>query len=111
MANEFTDFPIEFHVEPDLDDDTEKTLFVEAEDQMRKLAKNHTDITKVSVDITQPAEDRETPYIYQAKVVIYARPTTMAAEEKNKDVSAALRGALKAAARQIRDKRERLRNY
>ncbi|NDJ86248.1 MAG: hypothetical protein GYB66_10210 [Chloroflexi bacterium] len=111
MVEEYTDFPIEFHVEPVLDDDTEKTLYVEAEDQLRKLAKNHTDITGAAIDITQPAEDRETPYVYEASVVIYTRPNNIAAVEKNGDVGAALRGALKAAARQVRDKRDRLRNH
>lgn len=112
MSNEeFTDFPIEMHVSPALGDDAEKKLYVEVEDSLRKLAKNHTDITGAMINIQQPAADRETAYIYQAKVVIYARPSTIAATEKDGDVAAALRGALQAAERQVREKRERLRDY
>lgn len=111
MVEEYTDFPIEFHVEPEIGDDIEKALYVEAEDRLRKLAKNHTDITGAAVDVTQPAEGRETPYIYKVNVVVYARPSTIAAVEKHMEVDVALRGALKAAERQIRDKRDQLRNY
>jgi ribosome-associated translation inhibitor RaiA len=111
MAEEYTDFPIELHVENDLGDDQEKTLYIEAEERLRKLAKNHTDITGASVDIKQPAQERETPYIYEATVTVYMRPNNIAATEKDSDVEVALRGALKATERQVRDKREQLRNY
>lgn len=111
MVEEYKDFPIEFHVDPELGDDTEKTLYVEAETELRKLAKNHTDITGAAIDITRPAEDRETAYIYEVNVVIYMRPKNIAAVEKSQDAAGALRGALKAAGRQVRDKREQLRNY
>jgi len=111
MPEEYTDFPIEFHVEPELGDDAEKRLYIDSEDSLRKLAKNHTDITGASINITQPAEDRETPYIYEATVTLYSRPSYVAATEKNAEVAAALRGALKAVGRQIRDKREKLRDH
>lgn len=110
MVREYVDFPIEMHIEPELGDDLEKRLYIDAEDHLKKLAKHHTDITGAAVDITQPAQSRETPYIYEATVVVYARPKNIAATEKHGDVGTALRGALKAAERQIRDKREQLRH-
>lgn len=111
MAEEYTDFPIEFHVDPEVDDDTEKTLYVEAEDRLRKLAANHTDITGAAIDITQPAEQRETDFIFEASIVVYTRPNNVAAVEKHSDMQTALRAAVKEVERQIRDKRDRLRKY
>ncbi len=111
MPEEYTDYPIEFHVEPDIGDDQEKALYIEAENSLRKLSQNHTDITGVAINIKQPAQGRETPYVYEANVVLYARPNNIVAVEKHGEIQAALRGALKAAERQIRDKRERLRDY
>lgn len=102
--------PIELYVEPDVSDDVEKTLFVEAENTVDELLKRHQDITGAAINITAPAENRETQFIYEATVVFYARPSNIAATEKDGDVEATLRRALRAAARQVREKREKLSN-
>ncbi len=103
-----TDFPIEFHTEGIETDAQEAELLDYIEQALRDLAKGHTDITGASIDIKLPAQGRETNYIYEATVALDVRPDRIAATEKHPVAYQALKGALKAAQRQVRDKRERL---
>jgi hypothetical protein len=49
----------------------------------------------------------ETPHMYQARVVVYIRPENIVAIEKAGDLDGALKGALEAAERQVRQRREK----
>lgn len=109
--DEFMDFPIDFHIEPEIGELKEDNLYVEAEEQLRSLAQNHTDISKAEIAIDMPAEGRSTDFIYRARVTIHARPNVVNAVEKHSDIGTALRGALRAAVRQVREQRDRLRNH
>lgn len=98
------DLPIEIHSEvPHFSD----RLEMEAESRLVELAEGHRDITGASVSITQPAHG-ETPYLYQARVVVYMRPDNLTAQEKHDTIEGALKGALKAIERQVRGRREKL---
>lgn len=104
MDQNLPDFTIEFQSDvPHFDE----SLKAEAEDRLLKLASGHTDITGAAVAITQPAKS-ETGFIYQARIVAYVRPQNIVAVEKDDNVAGALKGALKAIERQVRDKREKL---
>lgn len=105
---EFTDFPIEFHSEIDSQD---FDLYAEAEERLRKLAKGHTDITGASIVVELPAEKRSTPFVYRARVVVYSRPEYISAEEQADDAYTALKVALSAVERQVRQKREKLHGH
>lgn len=108
MANQdFMDMPIELNSEG-LSQEKEGELYAIAEDELRKLTKNHQDITGAAIHIKQPAKSN-TDFIYDARVVAYVRPENVFASEKHNDPASALRGALDAVARQIREKRERMR--
>jgi ribosomal subunit interface protein len=107
MPEEYTDFPIDFYNE--VNDDT--TVFDEAEERIRKLAKNHTDITGAMVKITKEANNRPTDYAYVATVEVFCRPNNVVANERNDNLTTALKAALGAVERQVREKREKLRNY
>jgi ribosome-associated translation inhibitor RaiA len=101
------DFTIEFN--SDLQDDAaEASLMSIADSQLRELASGHDDITGAAVNIRKPAK-RETAPIHKATVVVYARPENIAATEKDNTPTGALQGALDAVERQVRKKRERLR--
>jgi ribosomal subunit interface protein len=90
---------------------SDENLYSMVEERIQKLAKGHTDITGAAVNLTQPAQNTETAYIFEATVVLYARPDTIVATEEAGDLEGALKGALDAVERQIREKREKLRNY
>jgi ribosomal subunit interface protein len=104
------DLPIELQNATDQTGD-DKKLYIMVEDRIRDLAQGHTDITGAAVNLTQPSQDNETAYIFEATVVLYVRPENIAANEKEGDLEGALKGALDAVERQIRKKREKLRKY
>lgn len=101
------DLPIEFKTDYT---DTDLDLYVLIEDRLNELAKGHQDITGAAATIEQPAEGRETSYVYAASIVVYTRPNPISATEKHEDPRMALKGALDAVERQVRKKREKLRN-
>jgi ribosome-associated translation inhibitor RaiA len=100
------DFAIELNSEG-ISDRLENTLFVEADERLRKLAADHNDVRGAALNIREAAHG-ETSRLYEATVVIYVRPENIAASKKQNDPIAALRGALSAAEQQVRDKREKL---
>lgn len=100
------DFTIEFN--SNLHQQAEAGLFATADDHLRALAKGHDDLTGAAINIREPAKG-EKGYLFEATVVVYARPQHVSATEKNEDVQIALKGALDAVERQIRDRRAKLR--
>lgn len=100
------DFTIEFN--SDLDDASfEEELFLEADSRLRALAKGHDDITGAAVTVRKPI-GAQTPPLHQATVVTYVRPNNIVGKEKQESVVGALKGALDAVERQIREKRDKL---
>ena len=96
------DFTIEFQTgTPDLTED----LRTEAEDRLRDLASDHNDLTGAAVAVTEPSQGDS--YIYEARVVVYKRPKNLAVVEKDTTVEGALKNALSAMERQVRDEREK----
>lgn len=100
----FTDLPIEFYNE--VNDDT--TLQDEVEDRIRELAKGNTDITAAQVHIRKYGLNDDP---FEATVSASVRPAAIAATETGRSAEAALKGALDAFERQVRDQREKLRGY
>jgi ribosome-associated translation inhibitor RaiA len=101
------DFTIEFNSDV-TEGSTEAELFTEADERLRDLAAGHDDLTGAAVTLRTPAHG-EAPPVYEATVVVYARPENIAATEKTPDLNAALKGALDAVERQVREKRDKLR--
>jgi len=96
------DFTIEFQTAtPELTED----LRVEAEDRLRDLAIDHNDLTGAAIAVTEPSQGDS--YIYKARVVVYKRPKNLASIEKDDTVEGALKSALAAMERQVRDEREK----
>jgi ribosome-associated translation inhibitor RaiA len=101
------DFTIEFN--SDLEDkNLERRLFDEADARLRDLAKGHTDVIGAAVTIRQLAA-AETAAMHEATVVAYSRPKRIVGKEKQESAVGALKGALEAVERQVREKRETLR--
>lgn len=100
------DLDIEFYSEVKT---LEDELRPEAEKRLRELAKGHRDMVGASIAIEEPAANRETPYVYRARVVVFIRPENIAGEEQADTPQAALKGALDAVTRQVREKRRKMR--
>lgn len=99
------DFDFEFYTEiPDPGD----TLRAEARDRLLTLREGHDDIIGASVAMEELTGE-ETPHRYQARVVVFVRPDNIAALEKSDSPEGALNGALRAAERQVRERRAKLR--
>jgi hypothetical protein len=103
------DFPFDFEFmnETDLPDGE---LYELAFDQITEAAEGHSDITGASIHLEELSTD-ETPHAFQARVVLYVRPSNISATEVEASGEAALQEALDEAIRQVRDKRDKLRNY
>jgi len=98
------DFQFEFQSEiPNSDNE----LIVEAEGRLRQLASGHSDMIGGSVALEELTGDI-TPHRYEARVVAYMRPDNVAAVEKRETAIEALKGALNAVERQVRERREKL---
>ncbi len=100
--------PSEFYNETSLSGSTEEALQAEAARRLSALAEGHDDIVDASVSIEE-LTGGETPYRYQARVVLYTRPNNIVGVEKHEDATGALKQALSAVERQTRDKRAKLR--
>jgi ribosome-associated translation inhibitor RaiA len=100
------EFDYRFFNETDQPDDP---LREEARAQLMALAGDHDDIIGASIALEELSSSI-TPHRYQARVVAFVRPENIAATEKAEDIETALNGALDAIARQVREKRARLRD-
>ncbi len=104
-------FPVEFNNEVDDVKKSENEFYSIAVERLSKLSEGHADISGAVVNFKQPAQQRETPYIYEITIVVYMGSDHIAATEKNEQFRAALDGSLDAVERQVRERRERQRNY
>ena len=87
----------------------ENKLRDEAETRLRKLTKGHTDVTGAAIIMEHIDKDAKSPYRYRARVVAYTRPEHIAGIEEADTPQNALKNALNAVERQVREKREKLR--
>jgi ribosome-associated translation inhibitor RaiA len=99
------DFTLEFN-SAGVNEDLETILFDHADDRLRTLKGDHRDMVGAAVNIREPAHG-ETAYLYEATVVIYIRPENIAATEKADNPTTALKGALTAVERQVREGRKK----
>lgn len=106
---ESSEFPFDFEFlnETDLQD---AELYELAYNEIMEIAEGHTDIVGASVSIEELSSGT-TPHAYQARVVLYVRPEHIASTEVKPSALEALQQALKAAIRQVREKRDKLSNY
>ena len=103
------DFPFDFEFlnETDVPD---AELYETAYDQVTEAAEGHNDITGASISLEELSGE-ETPHVYQARVVLYVRPNNISATEKKPAALDALQNALDAAIKQVREQRDKLKNY
>lgn len=80
----------------------------ELENRLRDLASGHTDLVGAAVAVSAPGRGEEDPFLYQVRIVVYSRPKYIAAVKKDDTVQGALKEALSAVERQVREKREKL---
>ena len=106
---ETSEFPFDFEFlnQTNLQDED---LYALAYEEITGITEGHTDIVGASVSIEELSSGT-TPHAFKVRVVIYIRPENIAATEVKPSALEALQQALKAAIRQVREKRDRLRNY
>jgi ribosome-associated translation inhibitor RaiA len=102
------DFTLELNSEH-LSKNSEYELFTVAETRLKKLAEGHNDMVGAAINLRQPASGETAP-LHEATVVVYTRPEHIAASQKESNPQLALKRALDAVERQIREKREKLKN-
>ena len=86
----------------------ENRLRTEAEVRLRQLQRGYTDLNGAAVSVEQSLCG-EANVRYQARVVAYVQPKNVAAVRKEDDAVNALRSALDAVERQVREQRAQLR--
>lgn len=103
------DFPFdfEFYNETALPD---AEYYETAYSQITAAAEGHHDIVGAAVSLKELSGD-ETPHAYQATVALYVRSNNIAATEIMPAAMDAMQAALDQATQQVRDMREKLRNY
>ena len=106
---DLTEFPFdfEFYNETDLPD---AEFYEMAYDQITDAAEGHDDIVGASVSLEELSQE-ETPHAYQARVVLYVRPSHISSTEVMPSALDALQNALEDAIEQVRKKRDKLKNY
>lgn len=101
------DFSIEYHSKSDQITDELAEL---ASTRLRNLRGDHTDMISASVTI-EPATQAETPHDIQAQVVVHMRPERVVASHDGDSNTAALKGALDAVERQVREQRRKFKEH
>jgi len=101
------DFTLEFRDETGLPTTVKNEMELEAARRLRALREGHTDMTSAEVAIEELVS-AATSHLYEARVVVYMRPDSVVAVEKQETEVGALKGALSAVERQIREYREEL---
>jgi ribosome-associated translation inhibitor RaiA len=104
--------PIEFNNEFNEIKQSENDLYTLASERLNLLAGDHNDISGGVVNFKQPAQGRQTPYIYEVTIVLYMMGSEqIAATEKGEHIDATLDGALDAVEHQVRKIRTQERGY
>ncbi len=101
---EFLEFPIEYQTEVD---GVSEALRAEAENRLLALTTNHTDMTGASVMVDMAAAS-ETPNTYRVRIVVYMRPNDISASKFDDSAEGAMKEALEAVERQVREQRKKL---
>jgi hypothetical protein len=78
------------------------------EDRLLALTDGHTDLVGAAISATEPAQGAAQPFIFEVRIVVYTRPNDIAAVKQGDTLQAALKAALTAVERQVREKREKL---
>ena len=77
-------------------------------EQLTKLSKGHHDITGAAIALEVVAQNGD-PFLYRGRVVVYMRPENIAGVAEHATPEGALRDALRAVERQVREQRDKLR--
>ncbi len=102
-----TDLDFEFYSDDLSNPELEQDLWAEAWERVQALAEGHDDLIGASAAVER-VEHKETPHVFQARIVAYIRPDNIVVKQKEESPMAALQQALDQLERQIRKKREKL---
>lgn len=80
-----------------------------AEQRLRELGDGHKDVIGAAVTVRKVEGQQDVSRQHQARVVVYMKPDNKAATEKHADAEQALKNAVDAAIRQVRDHWDKMR--
>lgn len=103
----FTQFHIDYYNE--VNDDPQ--LQQEAETRIRALAEKHQDIVGAMVKLVPQAKGREVSFANEVTIRIFIRGNDIVVSEVAERPTQALQSALDTVERQVREHRNRQRNY
>lgn len=98
------DLPIEFHVNGTAIDDRERSETIQ---RLSELSHGHKDVLGAAVTVEGIGRS-ERPRRYEATVVVDMRSEPIVADSKGATAQGALKDALDAVERQVRDRRQKL---
>jgi ribosomal subunit interface protein len=98
-------YTFEFHFDSEVGDTEDLREMVL--ERLDRLAKGHTDLVDASI-VVETESKAETPHVFRARIVLHVRPSRIVGQEKDEQPVVALRGALQAVERQLREKRAEL---
>jgi ribosome-associated translation inhibitor RaiA len=112
MSENEKSYNFEFEFQSKLGDisNLEDKLRDEAETRLLKLARGHTDLTGASIIIENTDMQAPTPYRYRARIVAYTKPEYVDSTKEADSAIAAMKGALDAVERQVRETRAKIRD-
>lgn len=100
---DFVEFPIEFRSSVDVNEE----IRADIEERLLKLAGDRTDMIRAAVSISEPGQSEEQTFLYQARIVVFMRPDSVAADKKDDTIEGALKSAMNAIERQVREQRKK----
>lgn len=103
---EAPEFPIEINSETDA---YTAALQEKTTGRLLQLKGDHTDMVGAAVTVKEIAKGEDARFEF--KVVVYTRPDRAVASEKSNNIRTAMNGALDAMERQIRDRRDKLKEH
>jgi ribosomal subunit interface protein len=98
-------YTFEFHFDPEVGDTEDLREMVLQ--RLDRLAKGHTDFVDASI-VVETESKAETPHAFRARIVLHVRPNRIVGQETAEEPVVALRAALQAVERQLREKRAEL---
>jgi hypothetical protein len=98
------DFYVDFNIEvPNIGEEFAQ----EAEQHIRKLAADHSDIVGAAVSLENLVKD-ETSHLFQVRIVLYKRPEAVVVIQKDSEPMLTLRSTLEVLEKIVRASREKL---
>ena len=102
---------LDFHIDFNLNvPDLPESLEIESSERIQALNKDRQDLIGALISLDEIAGVKD-PFLYEARIVAYKKPENIAVSAKENSPEAALKQALSALERTVREDRNQRRSY